>query len=276
MLSSKINTLILVISVICMTELNVPVNGEEQNVTFKYKESVTLDCNGLGENVHVYNSTSINGTMQHVKLESSKKVTVNGAEATIVDLRSEEIRGGSYSCRTGPNEADEKRKFVVKVAPYFYKPEKLSITITEGGKVEMNCVLLYGAENSVTFTWSKDENSSIDVANLASKYQIVNNANSSQLTILDVVDADKGKYNCLASNDIGSHTETIQLRVKDQLAALWPFLAIVAEVIILCLIILIYEKRCNKKPSTSEEDTDVQQNLMGKDSSDVKKRTVKA
>ena len=50
-------------------------------------------------------------------------------------------------------------------------------------------------------------------------------------------------------------------KIKDQLAALWPFLAIVAEVIVLCLIILIYEKKCNKKPSSSEEDTEVTHNL---------------
>lgn len=36
------------------------------------------------------------------------------------------------------------------------------------------------------------------------------------------------------------------VRVKDKLAALWPFLGICAEVFILCTIILIYEKRRNK------------------------------
>lgn len=36
------------------------------------------------------------------------------------------------------------------------------------------------------------------------------------------------------------------LRVKDKLAALWPFLGICAEVFVLCTIILIYEKRRNK------------------------------
>jgi len=33
----------------------------------------------------------------------------------------------------------------------------------------------------------------------------------------------------------------------DKLAALWPFLGICAEVVILCTIIFIYEKRRNKR-----------------------------
>lgn len=45
------------------------------------------------------------------------------------------------------------------------------------------------------------------------------------------------------------------VRVKDKLAALWPFLGICAEVFVLCAIILIYEKRRNKE-SDNDSDTD--------------------
>ena len=38
----------------------------------------------------------------------------------------------------------------------------------------------------------------------------------------------------------------------DKLAALWPFLAIVAEVVILCIIIFIYEKRHTKAQEEDE------------------------
>lgn len=40
-----------------------------------------------------------------------------------------------------------------------------------------------------------------------------------------------------------------------KLAALWPFLGICAEVLILCAIILVYEKRRNKE-GADESDTD--------------------
>lgn len=45
------------------------------------------------------------------------------------------------------------------------------------------------------------------------------------------------------------------IRIKDKYAALWPFLGICAEVIILCAIIIIYEKKRNKT-ELEESDTD--------------------
>lgn len=244
--------------------------SEKQNVVFEYKKSVTLDCSGLGDDVFVYNETS-NDTYE--RLNESAKVTVDNQKVTIIDLRREEIQG-KYSCRSGNTKEAVKREFVQNVGPYFFKPEKLSITITEGGPVELSCKLLYGQDSKVDFAWSRGVNESVIVSN--EKYNITSDGTTTKLVISKVEDADKGYYNCSAKNAYGSHTEVIQLRVKDQLAALWPFLAIVVEVIVLCLIILIYEKKCNKKPSSSEEDTEVTHNLMGKDNSDVKKRTVKA
>lgn len=43
--------------------------------------------------------------------------------------------------------------------------------------------------------------------------------------------------------------------VSDKYAALWPFLGIVAEVIVLCTVIFIYEKKRNKA-ELEESDTD--------------------
>ena len=43
------------------------------------------------------------------------------------------------------------------------------------------------------------------------------------------------------------------LCISDKLAALWPFLGIVAEVVILCTIIFIYEKKRNKDAAVEEE-----------------------
>jgi len=248
-------------------------SGDEIKVVLQYKQDVTLNCGEAGADAFVYNQTKeANGNLTHVKMESGGKITVTGQSAVIKDLRREEI-DGVYTCRTGPTADDLKKTFKKQVGPFFYTPEKRSVTITEGGPVDLTCKLLYGGENPVTFEWIRDNNTTLSDGG---RYKIVNDANSTRLTILKVEDADKGHFNCTASNEFGSHNEAIQLRVKDQLAALWPFLAIVAEVIVLCLIILIYEKRCNKKPSTNEEDTDAAMNLMGKDSSDVKKRSVKA
>ena len=44
--------------------------------------------------------------------------------------------------------------------------------------------------------------------------------------------------------------------ISDKLAALWPFLGIVAEVIVLCAIILIYEKKKSKQMADEDDSPD--------------------
>ena len=72
------------------------------------------------------------------------------------------------------------------------------------------------------------------------------------MIINSAVLADYAYYSCQATNDVmearGEEPAKSDglVRVKDKLAALWPFLGICAEVFILCTIILIYEKRRNK------------------------------
>ena len=46
------------------------------------------------------------------------------------------------------------------------------------------------------------------------------------------------------------------VRVKDKYAALYPFVGIVAEVIVLCLIIFICEKRRASKEAVEDEEED--------------------
>lgn len=72
---------------------------------------------------------------------------------------------------------------------------------------------------------------------------------------------DRGNVVCRVSynwsDTAESHVAEAQtfLRVKDKLAALWPFLGICAEVVVLCAIILVYEKKRNKA-ELEESDTD--------------------
>jgi len=83
---------------------------------------------------------------------------------------------------------------------------------------------------------------------------------NSRLVIKSVQMNDRGYYFCDATNEVMTElgqvvTEKAYFRVKDKLAALWPFLGICAEVFVLCAIILIYEKRRNKT-EMEESDTD--------------------
>lgn len=69
----------------------------------------------------------------------------------------------------------------------------------------------------------------------------------------------RGFLTCVGWNEVTSDEDRARsegfVRVKDKLAALWPFLGICAEVFVLCAIILIYEKRRNKT-DLDESDTD--------------------
>jgi hypothetical protein len=76
------------------------------------------------------------------------------------------------------------------------------------------------------------------------------------LRIEDLDFPDRADYSCLAtaySRFNETNNATCLVRVKDKLAALWPFLGICAEVTILCIIIFIYEKRRAKKMELEEQ-----------------------
>ncbi|XP_054431971.1 basigin [Pteronotus mesoamericanus] len=69
------------------------------------------------------------------------------------------------------------------------------------------------------------------------------------------LETDPGLYACNGTSEEGTDQAIITLRVRDRLAALWPFLGIVAEVLVLVTIIFIYEKRRKSDEVLDDEDT---------------------
>lgn len=262
---------------------------ESINVPFMYKDKAVLDCGSTGWNdeditfYRVRKVETITEGSEPVTEEVTEEVTPYADERTghekavfeestltLTDLRKEEIVP-DYFC--GSSKTDEKLHFVKQIHPFLMHPDKLSQTVTEGGFVEFRCEILYGNDTNIEWEWRRSEN---DTKIEASDNIVITSDQFSTTMKIELVNMEhKGMIKCEATNMHGSHSAEFHLRVKDTLAALWPFLGIVAEVLLLCVIILIYEKKCNKKQK-GEQDNEQTENLMGKDSAGgVTKRSMK-
>lgn len=77
-------------------------------------------------------------------------------------------------------------------------------------------------------------------------YEITSNGTQSILKFHNVSYDDAQTFICKASNFVNNETAELLVRVKSRYAAVWPFLGIVIEVVILIIVIFIYEKRSKK------------------------------
>lgn len=156
--------------------------------------------------------------------------------------------------------------FFILAEPHVRFDDK-SKNLVQGDPLTLKC-RVYGNPRPSTIYWiGPDENLLTDAVD-----RISFKDNNATIKIKDIDFDDKGKYTCIASNGNGLHNATITVRVKDKLAALWPFLGICAEVFILCSIILIYERSRKKKSSDTTVDDEAGDKLTNSNDNQVRQR----
>ncbi|CAF1211301.1 unnamed protein product [Rotaria sp. Silwood1] len=126
-----------------------------------------------------------------------------------------------------------------------------SVRRSQGDRITLKCIIESTRKgkqgvNDIKWEFSKNDET-------YSKLPDSVITSSKDIIIIDRIEKHhRGYYRC-SVNDVSS---IVLLRVKDRLAALWPFLGIVGIVLVLVIIILVFEKRerSARKPITTDDE----------------------
>ncbi|XP_074598495.1 immunoglobulin domain-containing protein Bsg [Brevipalpus obovatus] len=132
-----------------------------------------------------------------------------------------------------------------------------SFNVIENDNLQLMCeVVLRSEQKDVQFNWYRVHDDGEDEEIKGGDRNITNDPGDdtqsppyfrkSFLQLDNVQFKDRGLYICEAGYDNVKANNTVYVRIKSRMAALYPFLGICAEVTILCVIIFVYERRRSK------------------------------
>ncbi|XP_062456075.1 embigin [Rhea pennata] len=226
----------------------------EKNITLDSPAKVELSCSLARKYPHLkivqVDWKRGNETIKHInKSENSWSI-----QLTVTD----ENELGSYSCIL-KSEEEFKAVFHLQV-PKIEGKEKPIISY-EGDSVVMICKS--SNYTPITWTWYLTNGSkqiTINDSLLSDKYIIDQvPGNTTHLKILKLNKKDDGAYWCEAVFKLGKSKGKLNLKVLTFMVPLKPFLAILAEVIILVAVIFLYEMYSKKKEKHTEDEKEFEQ-----------------
>lgn len=201
-----------------------------------------LSCNqtSIPENV----SWKRNGEL----MTDTDRIKVHQHNSSLYFIAAEKDDAANYTCM--PSQQTTSVVFLK-----LNKKLPTSTTVLENDKMSLNCQV--EGNPTPTVHWLKD-GVAVEEAINSSRLELQDNENvkEGKLRIEPVLKSDHGNYVCVINQYSLVMNTTTEVKVKDIYAALWPFLGIVTEVIILCIIIFIYEKRRIKQEDYDDSDTD--------------------
>lgn len=237
------------------------VSQVDNDVVLPSNSTVLLNC-----------SLPRNGTVTWFHNDEKIEVTDDNDKVKDGNLQIDVVHenSGRYRCEVN----DMSETFTVYASPNVNQYKKTK-NVIEGDPFQVECVAWGTLPLSVTWTFKGvavvADGDRIMHKNSTSSGRLLEN---STLRIQSMEYENEGDYVCVAQNEYGNATATMTVFVKDKLAALWPFLGICVEVVILCTIIFIYEKRRNKRleEEAAREEADHLNAVDTKPVSDVRQR----
>lgn len=240
-----------VLALVCLTSLalagaDIQIHNKDGHLVPKQNATLRCDVEGITD----YRPLLWWRNGKQIVSDLEKYITDDlNSSLVIVHPKADDI--GEYLCGFEHNGVKYNQTVSLGADPFVYRFESKSKNLVEGDPLVLDCKAK-GHPLPVA-AWLKD-GLPIDTSDPRVSFQEFEGVENATLRIENLNYSDRADYMCVATNSEGaSANSTILVRVKNKLAALWPFLGICAEVIVLCIIIYIYEKRRSKK--MEEEDT---------------------
>lgn len=229
-------------------------NVEHQLISYEIRSPLVLSCNITDPSVTDL-TWEKNGTDVRKVKELEGRFRIIAAERKFIIDKTDIHDDGLYSCV-----ANEQKKHINVIANILVRVPSNS-GVVEGEKLTIQCTVV-GTDPKLSWAFHN-----LTINSTTDRYILKpddNNVENALLIIENVSMNDRGEFKCIGRNAATEYlkkteaSDTSYVRVKGKFAALWPFLGICAEVLILCTIILIYEKRRNKN-ELDESDIDNQE-----------------